>query len=240
MIEAETSRAARTLGIVGGIGPESTIAYYSQIVAAYRARKPGAGYPAVILNSIDLDRMVQWFTAHDLDHVTEYLLQALRQLAAAGADFGIIAANTPHLVFDDVQRRSPLPLISIVEAACDAAERMALTRVGLLGTRFTMQSAFYSEVFARRGIAVVAPDAADQEYIHAAYMNELIPGIFLPATRARLVAIIDRMKQATGIQGAILGGTELPLILTDAAVAGIPLLDTTRIHVEQAVARLLE
>ncbi|HLQ52226.1 MAG TPA: amino acid racemase, partial [Terriglobales bacterium] len=150
-----------------------------------------------------------------------------------------LAANTAHIVFDEVCRQSPIPLISIVQATCDAAKIRGLKKLGLFGTRFTMQGRFYPEVFSKEGIALAVPNQEEQAYIHDKYMSELIPGIFLPETRERLLAIVEALKKREGIEALILGGTELPLILRDATASCIPFLDTTKIHVESAIARLL-
>jgi aspartate racemase len=229
----------KTLGIIGGISPESTIEYYRFIVASYREKKHDGSFPAMIINSINMKKMRDLIEANDLPSLTDSLLGEIRKLAQAGADFGLLAANTPHIVFDEVQRQSPIPLLSIVEATCDAAKTLGLKRAGLIGTRFTMQGRFYPEIFSRQGIALVVPDLSDQDIIHDKYMSELIYGVFLPETREKFLAIVDRLKDREGIEGLILGGTELPLILRDAAGRGIPFLDTTRIHAERAVARML-
>jgi aspartate racemase len=152
-------------------------------------------------------------------------------------------------VFDEVASTAPIPLISIVEATCAAAKGQNLRRLALFGTRYTMQANFYSKVFTREGIELFAPNAHDQDYIHDKYFSELVPGKFLPETRAGLLAIVDRMKATcdppsqsygeAGIDGVILAGTELPLILRDPHHNGIPFLDTTKIHCEAAVARML-
>ncbi len=229
----------KTLGIIGGIAPESTIEYYRLIVASYRRQKPDGSYPPLIINSIDLKKLLDLIGAKELAEVTEYLLGEVRKLAQAGAEFGLLAAHTPHIVFDDLQRQSPIPLVSIVQSACQAAKALGLKRVGLLGTRFTMQGQFYPAVFSRQGITLVVPDLDDQDYIHNKYMSELVNGVFLAETREGLLAIVDRLKEKKDIQGVILGGTELPLILRDVAARGIPFLDTTRIHAEYAVAEML-
>ena len=228
----------KTLGIIGGIGPESTIDYYKTIVALYRERKPDGSYPPIVINSIDMQRIVKMFEAGELEKLTGAFAEELQKLHRAGVDFALLAANTPHLVFNDLQRQSPLPLISIVEATCEVAKARGMKRIGLFGTRFTMQASFYRDVFSRAGITVVVPDAADQEYIHEKYMGELVPGVFLPETRAGLLAIVDRLAQQAGIEGLILGGTELPLILRDPAHNSIPFFNTTRIHAEAAVERM--
>jgi aspartate racemase len=227
------------LGIIGGIAPESTVEYYRLIISSYRAQKPDDSYPPLIINSIDLRKMINWIEADKLTEMTAYLVNEVHRLARAGADFGLLASNTPHIVFEEIQRQSPIPLLSIVQSACEAAKAMGLKKVGLLGTRFTMQGRFYPEVFSKHGIKLFTPEEEDQDYIHNKYMGELIHGIFLPETRARLLEIVERLKTKADIQGLILGGTELPLILRDVTDSGIPFLDTTRIHVEAAVAQML-
>jgi aspartate racemase len=229
----------KTVGIIGGIGPESTIEYYRGIIAGYRERQTDGSYPSIILNSINLRVLLGLITANELDQATDHLINELQKLARAGVDFGVIAAGTPHIVFDQVRERSPLPLISIVEATCDAAAKMNLKKIALFGTRFTMQGRFYKDVFSKAGITLVVPEADEQAYIHDKYMNDLVHGIVLPETRERLLRILDQMKERDGVEGLILGGTELSLIIKDAEHNGLPILDTTRIHVARIVAELL-
>jgi aspartate racemase len=225
------------IGIVGGIAPESTVDYYRRLLAGYKERQPDGSQPALFINSIDLKKMLGMIGAAQLAEVTDYLVAEVERLARAGAEVGALASNTPHIVFEGIARRSPIPLVSIVEAACAKARSLRMKRAGLFGTKFTMQGRFYPEVFARESVTVVAPQAEEQEYIHDKYMNELVAGRFLPETRERLLAIAARMKEREGIEGLILGGTELPLILTDSAPVGIPFLDTTKIHVEAILER---
>jgi aspartate racemase len=229
----------KTLGIIGGVGPESTIEYYQNIIALYRERQRDGSYPEFIINSVDLKKGLDFMDANDLAGMADYLLEQIGKLARAGANFGLISANTPHIVFDDLVPQSPIPLISIVEATCAAAKARKLKRLGFFGTRFTMQGTFYPKVFSREGIQLVAPDAKDQDYIHDKYLNELVSGKFLPETRVGLLAIVDRMKAKSDIDGVILAGTELPLILRDADHKGIPLLNTTKIHCQAAVAEMM-
>ncbi len=229
----------KTLGIIGGIGPESTIDYYRLIVAEYRARKPDGSFPPVIINSIDMTKMLGLIGANEMKAVTDYLVGEVNRLAKAGAEVGLMAANTPHIVFDEIRERARIPLISIVEATCESARRQGIARAGLFGTRFTMQGSFYPDVFTKRGVQLFLPSEPDQEYIHDIYMHELVHGQFLDETRQRLLAIADRMIDEQQIQGLILGGTELPLILREETYRGIPFLDTTKIHVDRAVSRML-
>jgi aspartate racemase len=229
----------KTLGIIGGVGPESTIDYYGRIITLYRARTGDGSYPQFLINSINLKKGLDFMAANNLSGMAEYLAGEIDKLARAGATFGLISANTPHIVFDEVASKSPIPLISIVETTCAAAKKRKLKRLALFGTRYTMQAAFYPKVFSRDGIELVVPDPEDQTYIHDKYLNELVAGTFLPDTRAGLVAVVDRMKAKHDIDGVILAGTELPLILRNTEHNGIPFLDTTEIHCEAAVTEML-
>lgn len=228
----------KTLGIIGGIGPGSTVDYYQTTVELYRARKGDGSYPPILINSIDLQRVIATVSVGDLGGLTDWILDELEKLRRGGADFAIMASNTPHLVFDDLRARSALPLISIVEAACETASSRGLKRLALFGTRFTMEGRSYRDVFARREIEILVPDPSDLKYIHNKYMTELVEGQFLPDTRTGLLAIVDRMAAQSEIDGVILGGTELPLLLRDSSHNGIPLLNTTRIHCEAAVEQM--
>ena len=229
----------KTLGIIGGLGPESTIDYYGKIIALYRDRTGDGSYPQFIVNSVNLKKGLDFMEANNLPGMADYLVEEIGKLARAGASFGLISANTPHIVFDEVASKSPIPLVSIVEATCAAAKARKLKRLALFGTRYTMQATFYPKVFSREGIELLVPNLEDQTYIHDKYLNELVPGQFLPATRAGLLAIVDRMKANSDIDGVILAGTELPLILRESEHNGIPLLDTTEIHCEAAVIEML-
>jgi aspartate racemase len=229
----------KTLGIIGGLGPESTIDYYQKIIALYRERTGDGSYPQFIINSIDLKKGLDFMDANNLSSMADYLLAGIGKLARAGADFGLISANTPHIVFDEVASKSPIPLINIVEATCAAAKAQNLKRLALFGTRYTMQANFYPKVFSRERIELLVPERDDQDYIHDKYFSELVPGKFVPETRAGLLDIVDRMKTKSGIDGVVLAGTELPLILRDSKHNGIAFLNTTRIHCEAAVDQML-
>ena len=243
----------KTVGIVGGIGPESTIEYYRFIIEGYRERQSGTGvppvdshtqdaratnYPSIIINSVDLHRLVAWINAGELEPFADYLAAAVEQLAKAGADFAVLAANTAHIVFDQIRERSRLPLISIAEATCDKARELGLKRPGLLGTRFTMEAKFYPEIFSRASLTIVTPNETERAFVNEKYFGELLKNVFLPETRDQLLAIVNQMKERDAIDGLILGGTELPLILRGAD-SDLPFLDTTRIHVARIVDELL-
>lgn len=233
----------KTAGMIGGLGPESTIDYYRAIIARYRARKQDGSYPSIIINSLDVTKGIRMLDTRQLNDLADYLASGIETLARAGATFGFLAANSPHLVFDQVQRRSAIPLLSIVRAACDHTKALGLNKVGLFGTRFTMQAGFFPDEFQSAGIALVRPTAPEQDFIHEKYIGELLNNTFLPETRAEVLRIARRMKAEDGIEAMLLAGTELPILLRSAGPADSPVdlkfLDTTEIHVEAIVDELL-
>src|SRR6476469_4949905 len=169
----------KTLGVIGGVGPESTVEYYRTLIALYREKCGDASYPQFIVNSIDLQKELAFIEADDLPGLTIYLLQEIEKLARAQCDFALIASNTPHLVFDELAKDSPIPLLSIVETAVEEVKYHGWKRPAIFGTRFTMQGTFYQKVFSREGIELVVPPADSASYIHDKYMNELVVGQFL-------------------------------------------------------------
>lgn len=227
-----------TVGIVGGLGPESTIDYYRRILETWAREEPGSA-PSMVIDSLDVQRALR-LVERDRPALTEYLLGSLRRLAGAGVDFAAMTANTPHIVFDELAARSPVPLLSIVEVCAEEARRRGLRRLALLGTRFTMEAPFYPEVFARHGIEVVTPDEADRGWVHERYVGELLKGDFREETRSGIVSRVARLRDGRGIDGVVLGGTELPLLLSAPTVAELPALDTTALHVAAIVRRLRE
>jgi aspartate racemase len=225
----------KTLGIIGGIGPESTIEYYRFILDGYRARVSDGSAPHLVIDSLDVNRGLAMLDADDLAGLTDYLSASIERLARAGAEIGLMAANTPHLVFDQLARRAPIPMLSIVEATCAAAGKLGLKRLGLLGTGFTMRARFYPDTFARAGLELVVPNETERAIIHHKYVNELLKNQFLPESRAAIIAILERMRKEDGVEAIILAGTELPLLLRGANPEGLPFLDTTLIHVAAAI-----
>jgi aspartate racemase len=229
----------KTLGVIAGIGPESTVEYYRAIISLYREASGDGSYPQFVMNSIDLRKELTFIEADDLPGLTTYLLQEIAKLARADCDFALIASNTPHLVFDELAERSAIPLLSIVETAVEEVKERGWKRPAIFGTRFTMHGTFYPKVFSREGIELIVPAADSAAYIHDKYMNELVVGQFLPSTRAGLLRVIDQLRETSEIDSVILAGTELPLILQEPQHNGIPILDTMRVHARAAVGRML-
>jgi aspartate racemase len=230
----------KVLGIVGGIGPDSTIEYYRSIFREYRSAVPDGSSPQMVIRSVDVRVLLDLIGKGQYAEMASYLSEAIGSLAGAGADFAIIAANTPHIIFDDLHKMSRIPLLSIVEATCKAAELLHMSNLGLIGTRFTMQANFYQRVFEEEGISLVVPDKNEQSRIHEIYVGELLNGQFLSGSRQYVREVVERLISGHGVQGVILAGTELLLLMGDLhEVKGVPFLDTTQIHVKAAVAEIL-
>ena len=231
----EAVRTARG-GLVGGLGPESTIDYYRRLIKEWEREDPLSS-PPIVIDSLD-SKLVMRLVEGGRPALTEYLLESLHRLQGAGATFGAITSNTSHLVFDRVAPRSPIPLVNIVEVCMEEARRLGLTRLGILGTRWLMQARLYPEAAQRHGIEIVVPPERDRDWMHDRYVEELVKGDIRDETRRGVIALAERLRDAQRIDGIILGGTELPLLIRDTSVAELPVLDTTGLHVAAIIERL--
>lgn len=224
----------KNIGILGGIGPESTSEYYKEIISAFNTKYPTQAYPEIIIYSANLNEFMQLIDNSAWESLTEWLLEKICSIHRAGADFAAIASNTPHIVFDEIKSKSPIPLLSIVETTCDKAHNMGFKNIGLMGTKLTMEAEFYKKPFLEKGISVVVPLEEEQQLIHHKLFSEIELGIFKKSTKEELLAIAKRMVEKDKIDALILGCTELPIILTENKF-GIPFLNTTAIHCETIV-----
>lgn len=227
----------KKLGLVGGMGPESTIPYYHDIV--YGVQEKTKAFPRLAIESVNVFEVLGLCREEKYEELTEYLLQAVSNLADGGADFAALSANTPHIVFDRLREKSPIPLVSIVEAACAEAVRCRYRRIGLLGTIFTMKGDFFKAPFTKRGIEIVIPTEEEMNYVNEKISTELEIGVVKQDTLRGFQEIIERMKRENGIEAIVLGCTELPLLLNDEA-SPLPCLDTMKIHVKALVEAITE
>ena len=233
------ARDERILGIVGGTGPESTIDYYRSLVATWRRRRPDGTYPRVIINSLEAGRLFANLASADFDAVGRQLGPAVAALAAAGCQRALLASNASHLAFEKIEPPPRIPMIHIVDAARDFAIHSGFRRLGLLGTRFVMESAMYPSHFEPEGLQVVVPTPDERERVHEIYFGELVAGVIRDESRDVVAAVVAAMRDRDGIDAVVLGGTELSLILTEPTCAEIPVLDTAHVHVESAIDWLL-
>ncbi len=227
----------KTIGIVGGLGPEATVDYYKEIIRGFNEinRDGELSYPEIIIYSVNMARFIGCLDEENYGEAADYITGSINKLKDAGADFAAISANTPHLLFNEISSKSRLPLISIVEACAERAAALEVKKAGLLGTRFTMNSTFYQKVFEKRGIEVIPPDREQIAFIHQKLFSEMEVGIFRDETKADFLLIVDEMKQRHGIDSIILGCTEFPIMFTEEQYLGIPFLNTTRIHVQSII-----
>ena len=227
----------KTIGIIGGLGPEATTDYYKEIIKKFNESNPKGSleYPEIIIYSVNMGKLIGHMEYKEYTLATEYLSNCINSLANAGADYAAISANTPHLLFNEIQSRSKIPLISIVDSTRIEAKRLNLKNVGLIGTKFTMQTSFYKDSFIQEAIKIVVPDSADIELINEKLFSEIELGIFKAETRKLILNIVQKMIDHDKIDSLVLGCTEFPLMFTKEQYLGIPFLNTTRIHVNKIV-----
>jgi aspartate racemase len=223
----------KKIGILGGMAPESTLESYRRLTSLAQESLTGRRYPTIIVYSLNMEEFRDPLNSGNYPEAISVLSTGIRALSKAGAEFAIIASNTPHMFFDELVKNSPIPLLSIVAETAKEAERRGFVKLGLCGTRFTMESNFYRDEFERYGISVVTPGEEDRGYIHEKTMGELADGKVVENTKQRLIEISRKMIGEQGIQALILGSTELPLILNE-QVLGIPVLDTMSIGIQAA------
>lgn len=221
----------KKLGLIGGTGPESTLLYYRKFVYEANKRTGETFFPNLTIESINVYDVLRMCSQKDYAGLTDYLAKAVGHLVAAGAEVAALTGNTPHIVFNELQACSAIPLVSIIDATCAAVKAQGLKKVGLLGTRFTMEADFFKRPFIDAGIDVITPIPHDIDFIAEKIHHELERGIVAIPTRERFLAVVERMSKSEGIEAIILGCTELPLLFSDVQLA-VPALDTVDIHIE--------
>jgi len=224
----------KKIGIIGGIGPASTLDYYRGIINGVRAKTDCDDYPEIVIDSVNMTEMVSYISNEDRDSLVNMLLKSIKNLANAGADFAVIASNTPHIVFDRVQNESVLPLISIVDATCACVQHRGCKTVVVIGTRFTMSSGLYSDAFNKYDITAIVPSANEQAVIHGIIFPKLEDGIVVPEDKEIMLTIAKGLLSKHNADGLILGCTELPLMIKDDDL-DTQIFNTTQIHIEAIV-----
>lgn len=229
----------KVIGLIGGIWPESTLVYYKEIIASFKPSYNTRGFPEILIDSLNLKTLANLADNNEWHVIIKILTERFEQLRQAGADFGAIAASTPHRVFYDVQNRTKLPLINIVTESCNYIKNLKLNTVCLLGTKFTMKSDFFINELNNNNIKVVLPDDRDIDYIHDKLTNELELGIIRDSTRNELLCIINKIIQSSRVQGVVLGHAGLPLIINKEDI-DVNYIDTTSIHINSIIKRSME
>ncbi len=220
----------KKIGLIGGLGPESTLDYYRGIIDAFKETYERSGYPEISMESMNLKSFMSLVESGRWDDIAEIMGMHFEVLRQGGAEIGAIASNTPHKVFTEIQKRTTLPLVSIVESTCTYAVAEGLGNLFLMGTQITMESDFYQTVFDKEGIALTVPTKDEQGYIQDKLFSEIEFGIIREETKAAFLSIIERHRSEETIDGVIAGCTELPLIIRQEDFT-VPYLDTTAIHI---------
>jgi len=228
----------KTIGILGGMSWESSALYYQIINEATHKRLGGQHNARSVMVTVDFDEIEQLQHADRWDETAAILRDSAQALERAGADFVLIATNTMHKLLPQIREGVTIPFLHIAQATADAIRKQGLTRIGLLGTRFTMEEDFYKQILIDNGIEVVIPEADERDLIHKVIYNELCLGAVNDTSKDAYLQIIARMEQDEKIEGVILGCTEIGMLISQEDLT-LPVFDTTEIHALSAVSEAL-
>jgi aspartate racemase len=220
-------REMKKIGILGGMSYESTIKYYDLLLQKYYDENNDYNYPEILIYSLNFQKVIDYELGNETPKYVDYLMSGINSLQNGGADFIVMAANSPHAVYDDLVQKAEVPILSIVKATAEKALEMGLNKLLLIGIKFTMQSSFYQRIFENSNMQVITPEDIEQDLIDQIIFDELVIGKFKNESKQKLLEIIHNYE----VDGVILGCTEIPLMLHKNDT-NIKLLDTIEIHVE--------
>ncbi|MFD0693115.1 aspartate/glutamate racemase family protein [Paenibacillus sp. GCM10027628] len=223
----------KTIGLIGGLSWESTTEYYRHINRIMNERLGKLHSAKCMLVSLDFEEIAKLQESGEWEDATRIMVEAAQKLEAGGADVIVICTNTMHKMAEAVRASVQIPLLHIVDVTADRIRKQGLRRVGLMGTRYTMEQAFYRERLQMQGIEAIIPESDERDFIHSVLFHELFKGNCNPESKAKFLEIIERLH-IEGAEGIILGCTEIPLLIQQEDTL-IPLFDTTRIHAEESV-----
>ena len=229
----------KKLGILGGMGPESTLVYYKKIAAAYKERDKNGYFPALIIETVNMYEMLDLCKSENYEALSDYLLEGIFNLEKAGVDFVVLASNTPHVVFDILEQRSHIPMLSIVMPVYQAVRDSGAKKIAWLGTRFTMEQPYFRKIFEENGVAIVIPKENEREIIDKIIAEELEFGIVNAESKKRVDRIIGRLCSEENIEGIIMGCTELPLMYSEEPLP-VPVFDKMEYHIQGIVKYMFE
>ena len=223
----------KTIGILGGLGPESTISYYEYITRKYYDLRGDYAYPEIIIHSFNFKEFID----ADFEQPGK-VASAIEGLSQAGADFVVAACNTIHLVYEEVCKNIPIPWVSIMDAVAERIQEDKIQKVALLGTVFTMEKNFYPKVLSKYNIETVVPKATSHKVINDIIFGELVRAVITEESRRIVLDIIEELHQ-DGAEGVILGCTELPFLIRPEDIS-LPLYESTAIHAQKALSLAME
>jgi len=228
----------KTVGIIGGVGPESTVYYYQRIIKEYQKRTKSMHYPNINIASIDMTEMLTYVKNKKYVDLINMLSVKVENLRKASSDFVVIASNTPHVIFERLEESVSIKLISIVESTCKFIKQKGYKKVLLTGTLFTMQENFYSKYASKYKFELLVPSKEEMLSIQDVIFPELEEGIIIPEKKEKYIKIVEQYASGKGIDSVILGCTELPLMISDNDLS-IPAINTSEIHVQAIVDEML-
>lgn len=225
-------------GILGGMGPESTLMYYKQIASEFQKHDENHFFPELTIETVNMYKMLGYCKSGDYANLTGYLLKGIKNLERAGADFAVLASNTPHVVFDELEKNAGIPMLSIVTPVYEAVKKMGLRKISWLGTAFTMEQPYFRKKFEENGIEVVVPEEKERELIDRIISEELEFGIVHQQSKDKINEIIGRMIYGQNIEAVVFGCTELPLMFSSDELP-VPAFDTMKYHIAGIVRYML-
>jgi len=229
----------KLLGMIGGMSWENTIDYYKGINSLVKKEKGGWSSAKILLYSVNFNEILTLQNQNEWGKLTTIMIKISKKLENAGCAAIFICSNTMHKIADEIEARLSIPLIHVVDATAEAIKKKGIKKVGLLGTRFTMEGGFYVERLSKKhGLHVLLPEKKERDYIHHTIYNEFAQGKFLEETKEKYLAIIQNLKQSE-VEGIILGCTEIPMLIKPKDV-DLPLFDTLHIHLKAAVDFILK
>jgi aspartate racemase len=228
----------KIIGILGGMGPESTVDYYKGIINGYRKIKGENNYPQIYLNSINMTKMLEYVRSNEYEKLIDLLILNINKLESIGADFVAISSNTPHIVIDEIIKKVDIPIINIVEETRKAAQNKRLKKTLLTGTLFTMNSTFFQKEFSQNNIECIVPDDIEKKIIQDIIFPDLENGIINEKDKATFIKICNKITIEENIDGIILGCTELPLLIKETDF-NISVLNTMEIHINSIVKSII-
>ena len=224
----------KKIGLVGGTGPESTLMYYKELNTRIDQLTGGKAMPDLAIESVDFRKAWAYVSNGEKDNLADYLSEKVSCLKSTGCEVISLTAGTMHLVINEIEKKTGVSLVSIPKAVADEAASKGYTKVGLLGTIFTMEQDYMKKDLINAGIEVCIPGKEDRELVAKRIFEELELGIVKEETLKEFQDLISKMKAEQGIQAVILGCTELPLLLNEKN-SPLPILDSVEIHIRKLI-----
>lgn len=229
----------KKIGIVGGIGPASTVDYYMGIIGKYASKYGPDVYPEIVIDSINLNRLMGAMVKENFDEAFEIIKASLINLKNAGADIGAVASNTPHIIWDKIQEANIIPVISIVSATCDYILKCSYKRVVVLGTEYTMKKGLYAKALENIGVTAISLSPEDMKLVGNIIYPNLENGIVIPEDKSKMISVAERYITNYNADSLLLGCTEIPIMIKAGDVS-VPVINTTQIHIDAIAEKLFE